>query len=429
MSTNEPLIINPLFKDENIDKSENKPFITHVEDIAQAIPKGIAGAIKETTRTVFGEDTDTPLMDWIIENTGEIETNTGKIVEGITKFASFYAGPGKIFAPFKNAGPVGQIAQTTFRGGMTDAFTMGKDDQRLSHTLKGMDWDNALIDYLSSPSESQYEDKFKHFVEGGILGLGLDVAVISTKALFGGYKSLKEAMKASGKTDGEIAQELRVLAEQGALAHQNIAETVELLEKQAADALGAEQVATSQVGKEVTIEELEQEIIDKGYDNLGSKELTYNQLEKEVIDKGYDNLGTTEVVPFNKLPKDLRGARPKFNKENIKFANDFEKALYIMGNTQNPSKRHNDYLQFALTESGMTRDELLIMSKAMRAEVKYAASQGREVDFSNIVIREKKVTKEIIGKEDAGQLTASTADGASVEDLMEALTAPIKDGT
>ena len=402
-----PVVINPKFKDENIDKSENKPFITHLEDFIQAIPKGLAGALRETTRTVFGEDADTPLSDWIIENTGVMESNTGKISEGIVKFAGFYAGPGKVFAPIKGAGPVGQIAQTTFRGGMTDAFTMGKDDKRLSHTLKGMEWDNALIEYLSSPSESQYEDKFKHFVEGGILGLGLDVAVISTKALFGGYKSLKAALKASGKTDGEIAQELRVLAEQGALAHQNIAETVELLEKQAADALGAEQVAATQAGKELTTEELQEQI--------------------EV--HGYDNLADADLISFANLDKDLRGARPKFNGESIKFSNDFEKALYIMGNTKNPSKRHDDYLQFALLESGMSREDLLVLSTAMRAEVKAASAQGREVDFSGIVPAGKKKSESVVSEADSGQLGSSAADGANVEDLIDALTAPVKEGT
>jgi hypothetical protein len=99
-----------------------------------------------------------------------------------------------------------------------------------------------------------------------------------------------------------------------------------------------------------------------------------------------------------------------------------------MGNTKNPSKRHNDYLQFALTESGMPREDLLILSKAMRSEVKSASSQGREVDFSDIVIRGKRVTKEILDGKDGGQVVTSTGGGTTVEDLMDSLTAPTPTG-
>lgn len=352
---------------------------THGEDFLQAIPKGIAGALRETTKTVFGEETDTPFFDWVLENTGKMETPTGNITEGLTKFISFYAGPGKIFAPFKTTGMAGSIAQTTFRGGMTDAFTLGKDDQRLSHTLKGMDWDNELISYLASPSEGQYEDKFKHFVEGGILGLGVDTAVVSSKAIFGAYRWLKEALKASGKTDSEIREQLQALSEEGALSHQNISETVEKLQVEAS-----------------------------------SKEAEGP---------------LTEAVEFNRLPKDLRGAAPKFQKANIAFKNDFEKALYIMGNTKTPSKRHNDYLEYALKESGMPRESLLLMSKAMRLEVKQAAAQGREVDFSHITKANKEVTKRVTqGDLDAAEVTAK-ASGANVEQLMNSLTAPNVKGT
>ena len=298
---------------------------THIEDLFQGALQGVAGALKETTKTIGGEDTNTPISDWIIENTGQLETPTGHISEGITKFAAFYAGPGRIFAPFKAAGTLGVVGNATVRGAATDAFTLGREDQRLSETLKGYDWDNSLIDYLASPSENQYEDKFKHATEGAILGLGLEAAVISTKGLFHFYKYLKDSLKATGKTEEEIKQTLVALSESDALSHSNIVNTVEDLKLKDAEAIK-------------TAEALK-------------------------------NVAETEEVPFSKLPKELRGATPKFKKENIKFANDFEKALYIMGNVKNPSKRQPEYIAFALAESGMAKEDLLVMSKLMRGEV------------------------------------------------------------
>ena len=375
---------------------------THIEDLFQGALQGVAGALKETTKTIGGEDTNTPISDWIIENTGQLETPTGHISEGITKFAAFYAGPGRIFAPFKAAGTLGVVGNATVRGAATDAFTLGREDQRLSETLKGYDWDNSLIDYLASPSENQYEDKFKHATEGAILGLGLEAAVISTKGLFHFYKYLKDSLKATGKTEEEIKQTLVALSESDALSHSNIVNTVEDLKLKDAEAIK-------------TAEALK-------------------------------NVAETEEVPFSKLPKELRGATPKFKKENIKFANDFEKALYIMGNVKNPSKRQPEYIAFALAESGMAKEDLLVMSKLMRGEVIAASKQGREVDFTKITKLEKRVTKSgaeegtpvsPVSPEEATPTNALKPEEAStveitastVEDLMEALTGPPITGT
>ena len=62
------------------------------------------------------------------------------------------------------------------------------------------------------------------------------------------------------------------------------------------------------------------------------------------------------------LPRDLQGAKPKFNigqsSYEPQFENDIDRALYIIAQ-KNPSKRQNDYLNFVMKHTGLNEIEAI----------------------------------------------------------------------
>lgn len=73
------------------------------------------------------------------------------------------------------------------------------------------------------------------------------------------------------------------------------------------------------------------------------------------------------------LPKELAGAKPRFNIGKVsydpQFESDIDKALYIVAQTKQ-SARHDDYLQFLRDATKMTDDEINVAAGKVRAELK-----------------------------------------------------------
>ena len=76
-----------------------------------------------------------------------------------------------------------------------------------------------------------------------------------------------------------------------------------------------------------------------------------------------------EVPKAPKLPKALAGATPRFNQTNIKFNNDLEKAMYIVGRGDTKSKRHDDYLDFITKATGLDRQQASAVSARVRNDI------------------------------------------------------------
>jgi hypothetical protein len=107
--------------------------------------------------------------------------------------------------------------------------------------------------------------------------------------------------------------------------------------------------------------------------------------------RGKDVIGPTEYVILDKnllraparaaapatvsatLPKELAGAKPRFNMGKVsydpQFESDIDKALYIVAQTKQ-SARHDDYLKFLRDATGMTTDEIAVAAGKVRVELK-----------------------------------------------------------
>ena len=86
-----------------------------------------------------------------------------------------------------------------------------------------------------------------------------------------------------------------------------------------------------------------------------------------------------EQAPASALPKDLAGAKPRYNYGNkafeLKFENDIDRAAFIAAQDK-PSKRDADYLAFAMQATGMSEDEVRAHGQAVRNAIKAQAKDA-----------------------------------------------------
>lgn len=80
------------------------------------------------------------------------------------------------------------------------------------------------------------------------------------------------------------------------------------------------------------------------------------------------------------LPRDLRGAKPRYNMGQTsyepQFNNDLDKSLFIIAQ-KNPSLRDADYLKFAMQQTGLSESEVRKLGQQVRQEIKTQLS-GKE---------------------------------------------------
>jgi len=67
-----------------------------------------------------------------------------------------------------------------------------------------------------------------------------------------------------------------------------------------------------------------------------------------------------------KFPKNLGSPKPTYKGGQIAFNNDLEKAIYIVGSKTKKAARYDEFLDFALTHSGKTKEEIIEISQLMR---------------------------------------------------------------
>lgn len=113
-----------------------------------------------------------------------------------------------------------------------------------------------------------------------------------------------------------------------------------------------------------------------------AEEIPIPATEKAVVNPVAESIPEAVSVPVAKsapeirptqLPKDLAGAKPRFNFEVNEyipeFDNDVDKALYILAQ-KTPSKRNSDYLKFAMQATGLSNDEILREAAITRNSIK-----------------------------------------------------------
>jgi len=140
---------------------------------------------------------------------------------------------------------------------------------------------------------------------------------------------------------------------------------------------------------------------------------------QEAIDKGADETSAAQSINVPKLPRSLAGAKPKYANFGIKFANDVDKALYII---QDPRKSgsHERYFEFLREVYPEKSDgELRAMGQNIKDSVAQLARSNITDSNGDIILE---AISSFVGQTRVPAITPSTPTGATPrEDLLSAI--------
>ena len=163
-----------------------------VGDVAMSLPRGVAKLKEETSigleRMLGASPRDPIIPGWM----GTAKTGMGRLTESVVQFAVPWAmGAGALrlagttttairFAPkagmwlMRGQGGMATVARDVVAGGPADFFAYGGLEERFSNLIEDEmpEWlSTSVTRYLASdPNDGELEGRFKHMLEGGILG-------------------------------------------------------------------------------------------------------------------------------------------------------------------------------------------------------------------------------------------------------------------
>ncbi|MFN4278303.1 MAG: hypothetical protein ACK4FJ_18575 [Ferrovibrio sp.] len=197
--------------------------VAGISEAPKAVLSGAAKAVNETMDAIQSAG------DWLNENvadmsdvgavevdrlpTADLESNTGRFIEGASQFITGMVGVGKftkaaglskLGVKTLGDGTATKIAGTMAKGAVTDALVFDPHEDRLSNLIEQYEpLNNPVSRYLAArDDDSEAEGRFKAALEGLVVGPLADALMFSVKALkLGKAGKLEAAEEAAEKAD------------------------------------------------------------------------------------------------------------------------------------------------------------------------------------------------------------------------------------
>jgi hypothetical protein len=223
-------VLPPINQQQPIEQGD-PDFWDYTKDIAAAPFRGVEGAAHEVYDLLDWVAQDS-LPDWEQDFLGTSETTAGKMVQGVSQFATGFipvvGQVGKI-GWLARAGKVGKVAKGAIAGAITDFTVFDHQEERLSNMIQDIpELANPVTEYLAADdNDGEIEGRLKNVLEG--LGLGVAAEGLTMAAFRGlkrgrkgiaegmtpdelvdvvedGYKDLAKAPAAMVKSEAELAE-------------------------------------------------------------------------------------------------------------------------------------------------------------------------------------------------------------------------------
>lgn len=228
----------PFDFDTEIDKAttpEELGAFDYVVDAALGVPRGVESAVRDTYSLVddatawigqklTGDEKYDFLPDYTSNFLGESKTTAGKVVEGITEFATlFIPGQGAVTAAAKGTGAAvraaslvgaGKAVQEIAKvgkfaglaaGAAADVVMTNEESVTLGNLARDMGFGNVITDFMAiDADDSLVEKKLKGAIEGSILGLGTEGLLKASSPLLKKFTAWRAKSRAlAGKLSDE----------------------------------------------------------------------------------------------------------------------------------------------------------------------------------------------------------------------------------
>lgn len=132
------------------------------------------------------------------------ESVTGRLIEGVSQFATGWVGGGKLLQGWKTAGNAARIGKSMAQGALADFTAFDGQEERLSNLL-AEHAPEALAPALNwlaaDPEDGEVEGRFKNVIEGGVLGGVVDVLSVGIRRLKAA-REVRSAARDAARAEG-----------------------------------------------------------------------------------------------------------------------------------------------------------------------------------------------------------------------------------
>jgi hypothetical protein len=132
------------------------------------------------------------------------ESVTGRLIEGVSQFATGWVGGGKLLQGWKTAGNAARIGKSMAQGALADFTAFDGQEERLSNLL-AEHAPEALAPALNwlaaDPEDGEVEGRFKNVIEGGVLGGVVDVLGVGIRRLKAA-REVRSAARDAARAEG-----------------------------------------------------------------------------------------------------------------------------------------------------------------------------------------------------------------------------------
>lgn len=251
----------------------------YLVDMAAAIPRGIESGVKDiynlvddttswAAQKITGDEEADILPDYEDNFLGESKTGAGKVIQGITEWASVFIPVGmplkavaKGATLFSKAGKAGKVVEKAAKittkygigtGAIADMVVQQQNEGTLSNMLQDAGFDNALTNFMATEKDdSTLEVKLKAALEGALLGGA--IAGASEKLISPIIKSLKKSKAIRSAVNGDMEKtQLEALINEKVLDDDEIKHINEFMEARELSEKNAEKLLKNTQIKETT---------------------------------------------------------------------------------------------------------------------------------------------------------------------------------
>jgi hypothetical protein len=165
--------------------------------------------------TATGKKNDVFGWRFSVPEEGRPESVTGRVIEGVSQFATGFAGGGRVLRGWKTATKAGQIGKSMVQGALADFTAFDGNEARLSNLLAEHSPDAIapMFEILAAKEDDpEIVGRFKNAVEGTILGGAVEVLAGGVRALRAGRVARDEA-RAGAAREGLQEDPVMAMAE------------------------------------------------------------------------------------------------------------------------------------------------------------------------------------------------------------------------
>lgn len=345
----------------------------------------------------MGSDVDLPFDQWVDSTRKELKslggsTTAGSVAQGITQFLTGFVPIFRALNTVKSLGVGYSAKKVIMADALTGATVLTPEDPNAFNLVKSVEFlkpldsvtGGAISEYFATdPNDSEAKNRLRNGLAGVLEGQAFE-------HLFKGLSFVSKEIK------GAVQGKLGILKDRPKLTPEALEAEIAELKADYKKARGMKGEGYDDVRKSIQNairrnkrqlarltepDQVVEEAFDHTMDQVARDAQESIQIESKDL-KGVitGDLGEALTKNYERLPKKIRGATPRFFDQTVNFKDDITKSIYIVtdknslaNNTfksvKNRSKAHGEYVKYLTETVGMDESEVFEIGRRIQDDL------------------------------------------------------------